>query len=169
MSGARDRALVLAIQPFFRGIAFTLFEGPLSPIDWGIKDTRRGERNIRSLKAAIDLIDRLQPDVVVLGDVHRRGQRIRRLGQLIVGHAEGQSIDVCRYTRRQVRECFRDVGAKSRYEIAQAIASRVHAFAHRVPPVRKVWKSEDERMCLFDAAALVMTFYQLGAVSEEDA
>ena len=28
-----------------------------------------------------------------------------------------------------------------------------------LPPIRKIWKSEDSRMGLFDAAALALTFF----------
>ena len=51
------------------------------------------------------------------------------------------------------------LGAVTRYEIAQAVASQVHAFAHRLPPVRRLWDHEDSRMYLFDAASLAMTCY----------
>jgi hypothetical protein len=82
---------------------------------------------------------------------------------MIVSYAHGQSIEVHRYSRRDIRDTFRDVGARSRYEIAQAIAAEVHAFRHRVPPRRKAWKAEDERMKLFEAVSLVMTYYHRDA------
>jgi len=163
MSGARRRDLVLAVHPFTRGIAFTLFEGPLSPVDWGVKDIRGKQKNALALEATKQLIERLQPDVLVLQDLSgpnvRRAERIRRLQRLIASHAEAQAIEVHRYRRKEIQECFKPAGAVTRYEIAQAIASQVHAFGHRLPPVRKIWNSEDARMSLFDAASLVMTFY----------
>jgi len=163
MSRARRRDLVLAVHPFTRGIAFTLFEGPLSPVDWGVKDIRGKQKNALALEATKRLVERLQPDVLVLQDFSgphgRRARRIRRLQRLIGSHAEGQAIEVHRYGRKEIQECFKAVGAVTRYEIAQAIASQVHAFGHRLPPVRKIWNSEDARMSLFDAASLVMTFY----------
>lgn len=166
MSGLRHRDLVLAVHPFTRGIAFTLFEGPLSPIDWGVKDIRGRQKNVASLEAIKRLIERLQPDILVLQDLagpsERRSQRVRRLQRLIEIYAQAEALEVHRYTREDIRECFKEAGASTRYEIAQAIASQVHAFGHRLPPVRKIWKSEDARMGLFDAASLVMTFYCQG-------
>lgn len=163
MSGVRPKKLVLAVYPFSRGLAFTLFEAPLSPIDWGVKDVRNGEKNARSLQITKELIERLQPDVLVLqscsGPHGRRAERIRRLQRLIEGYAKGQAIEVHTYTKKHIRECFKSVGAATRYEIAQAIAKQVHALSHRLPPMRKLWMSEDARMGLFDAASLVMTFY----------
>jgi hypothetical protein len=170
MSRIRRGELVLAVHPFTRGVAFTLFEGPLSPIDWGMKDIRGPQKNALALDATKQLIERLQPDVLVLQDFSgphgRSGHRIHRLHRFIASYAEGQAIEVCTYSRKIIRERFKDVGAVTRYEIAQAIAAQVHAFGHRLPPVRKIWKSEDARMSLFDAASLVMTFYCRGASEE---
>ena len=163
MSPARRRDLVLAVHPFTRGVAYTLFEGPLSPVDWGVKSIKGKQKNALALEATKQLIERLQPDVLVLQDLSgpnvHRAERIRRLQHLIASHAEGQSIEVHRYRRREIQECFKPVGAVTRYEIAQAIASQVHAFGHRLPPKRNIWDAEDVRMSLFDAASLVMTFY----------
>ena len=173
MSGARERDLVLAVYPFTRGIAFTLFEGPLSPIDWGVKDVRGSRKNAASLEVTKQLIERLQPDILVLLDLSRtsgrRSERIRRLQRLIEIHGLAQAIEVHRFTREDIRKCFKGAGAATRYEIAQTIASHVHALGHRLPPVRKIWKSEDARMGLFDAASLVMTFFCLGGESPQQA
>lgn len=163
MTGPLRRDLVLSIHPFSRGLAFALFESPLSPIDWGVKDVRGTQKNALALEVAKQLIDRLQPDILVLeapaGRRNGRADRIHRLHRLIASHAEGQVIEVRLYSRQHIRECFKAVGAVTRYEIAQSIASRIDAFAHRLPPTRKIWMSEDRRMGLFTAASLIMTFY----------
>ncbi len=155
--------LVLAIHPIARGIAFALFEAPLSPLDWGLKDVRGKQKNARTLERAKHLIDQYRPDALVLeecvGPHTRRGHRTSRLLRLIANHAMGQAIEVHCYTRAGIRECFKDVGATTRYEIAQAIAAQITAFGHHLPPLRKAWMSEDVRMGLFDAASLIMTFY----------
>ena len=172
MIGGQHSELVLAIQPFTRGYAFALFEGPLSPIDWGIKEVRGGNRNARCLAAAETLIARTRPDVLVLedytGSFARRSRRIKRLQSLITNHAAGQSIDVRHYPRERIRDCFKGVGAVTRYEIAQAIAAQVQAFENRLPPLRKLWEPEDPRMALFDAASLVMTHYSLPRSQSSD-
>lgn len=163
MTGARRGELVLALHPHARGVAFALFESPLSPIDWGVKRVTGGEKNAQSLEVIKCLVERLQPDILVLEDLTsgrvRRSRRIRRLQWLIASYGEGQSIEVHWINRQDIRECFKAVGAVTRYEIAQAIASQIHAFGHRLPPVRQIWMTEDARMGLFDAASLVMTHY----------
>jgi hypothetical protein len=174
MSGARRRDFVLALYPFTVGLAYALFESPLSPIEWGVKDIRGPRKTVQALEAVQKLIDRLEPDVLVLQDFtgpQRRSARIRRLQRLVEGHAQAQALEVHRFSRRQVRDVFRPLGATSRYEIAQVIASKIHAFRHRLPPPRKIWKTEASRMGLFDAASLAMAFYaQLdrGRLPDED-
>ena len=54
------------------------------------------------------------------------------------------------------------MGARTRDEIAAAVVRHVDAFRHRLPRARRIWTSEDKRMALFSAAALVLTHYQLG-------
>jgi hypothetical protein len=162
MTGRQARTTVLAIYPFHRGIAYTLFGGPLSPIDWGTTRIRGDQKNARLFEAAQRLIDLHYPDVLLLEDhaaPARRSERSRRLQQLIIGCAQARTIDVQTFARKEVRECFKNLGAATRYEIAQAIASRIPGFDDRVPPIRKLWMREDERIGIFSAASLVVTFY----------
>ncbi len=166
------RDLVLAVVPNTRGIAFAYFEGALSPVDWGMKDLRGSDKNGRSLAAVRDLIEQLQPDVLILEEYSaariRRAARAARLQRMIESHAAVQAIEVTRYTRANIRATFSPFGATTRYEIAELIAGQVLALSFRLPPVRKLWMSEDHRMALFDAAALVFThFKERGFVSGE--
>lgn len=163
MDRAQSKQLVLALHPVSLGVTFALFEGPLSPIDWGLKDTRGKRRNARALEAAKKLIDNLRPDTLVfeecIGPHSRRAQRVKRLLRLITTYAVGQGIEVHSYARTSIRECFKAHGAVTRYEIAQVIAGLITAFGHKLPPLRKAWMAEDTRMWLFDAASVAMTYY----------
>lgn len=158
------RELVLAVVPNTRGIAFAYFEGPLSPVDWGMKEVRGCDKNGRGLAAVRGLVEHLQPDVLVLEDFETsricRTARIRRLQRMIASYAAAQVIEVARYTRADIRATFAPAGATTRYEIAELIAGQVDAFSFRLPPVRKLWMSEDRRMALFDAAALAFTHFR---------
>lgn len=48
---------------------------------------------------------------------------------MITAYAEGRGLDVYAYTRADIRASFADTGATTRYEIAQVIAGRIHAFS----------------------------------------
>lgn len=155
--------LVLSIYPTTHGFAFVLFEGPESPFDWGVKQIRGPKKNSKALKEVARLLERYQPDALVIEDINengsRRSGRIRKLYRLLISAALSQDIDVCRYPHSVVRACFSQLGAKTKYEIAKAVSTYIPAFAHRMPPLRKIWMSEDPRQSLFDAAALGLTYF----------
>ena len=163
--------LVLSIFPTSRGLAYTLFEAPLTPIDWGLKRIRDKDKNARSLEIVERLCKALRPDTLVIEDcvysATRRSSRVKRLYTLIARFAEAENLTLACYSRAKVHATFREAGAVSRYEIAQAIASYIPAFSHRLPRVRKLWQAEDPRLALFDAAALALTHYAV-VPPEED-
>ena len=156
-------AFVLALYPTTRGFSFVLFEGPESPYDWGVKVVSGHRKNGRCLHAIKEIVDRYQPHTIVLEDTVEggalRASRIRKLSWAIAHLAKSEHIEVYRYTKATVRNTFRRSGATTKFEIAQAIAIHIPAFAHRLPPIRKPWMCEDPRMSLFDAAALGLTYF----------
>jgi hypothetical protein len=162
MSAARRKQLVLGLYPFTRGIAYAAFHAPLAPVDWGLSRLR-GDKDTFSFAAAASLMERLDPDIVVLSDCTDRKSRppsdLNALHLRIAAHAESRAIVVCWYSKADVLECFREVGAATRFEIASAIAERVDAFSYRLPPEPRPWNSQNQRLGLFDAAALVMTHF----------
>ena len=158
---------VLALSPSPRGFAFVLFEGPITPFDWGIKDLRGKDKNERTLAAINKLIREYHPSAIIVeatdAKESRRGPRIRKLVPKIEAFTKAEALPVFRYSRRQVREVFAKEGAQTRPEIAKAIAARIPALASRLPPLRKLWMSEDARQSLFDAAALGCVFFARAA------
>ena len=163
MTDAHPQNLVLAVYPFSRGFAFVFFEGPDSPFDWGVKEIKKKSKNTKTLDEIKKLIDRYRPEVIVIEDTSdrasRRNSRIRKLYQMLVHLAAAEYVDLCRYTKAQIKECFASIGATTKYEIAKAIATQIPAFGHRIPPIRQPWVSEDPRQSLFDAAALGITYF----------
>src|SRR5665213_604961 len=163
MTDAHPQDLVLAVYPFSRGFAFVFFEGPNSPFDWGVREIKEKHKNSKALEEIKKLIDRYRPEVLVIEDTagkgSRRTTRIRKLYRMLVHFARAEYIDLHRCSRIEVNACFATVGARTKYEIAKAIATQIPAFAHRLPRFRKVWMSEDPRQSLFDAAALGLTYY----------
>lgn len=157
-----SRELVLALQPSSRGLSYVLFEGPQSPVAWGMKDMRGKKKLSLCFEATTELITNYEPEVLVieniLGSKDCQLGRRKRLQRMTTTYAEGRSLDVYAYTRADIRSCFAESGAITRREIAQVIAGRIHAFS-RLPPERKLWKSEHRRMYLYDAAALALAYF----------
>jgi Holliday junction resolvasome RuvABC endonuclease subunit len=173
MNSRKRYNMVLTIYPNTRGFAFVAFEGPLSPVDWSVKEARGRQKNSRCLLGVAALLDQYRPDVLVLQDMSssgtRRALRLRELNASIEELAGDQGIPVYAYSRAQVRQAFASFGFGTKHSIAEAIAKHIPAFERHLPPPRKPWMSEDARMSLFDAAALALTFFQNMPGGEQEA
>jgi hypothetical protein len=157
----------MAIFPNARGFGFAVFEGAL-PIDWGVSDVAGANRNETCIRRVGALMERYTPDVLVLR--HAAETRARRVADLIEASAalpRGSGSVCIRITRARVREAFGYLGRPTRYAIARAIADRIPFLMPLLPPVRKIWNSEDRGMGLFDAVALVLTYLDTGASASE--
>src|ERR1700720_4769039 len=102
--------LVLAIYPQTRGFAFVLFEGSLSPVDWGIHEARGLRKNEWCLTKINSLLDLHMPDVVVLQDMSvrdaHRAPRIQELNERIADLADRRGMIVRKYPRARVVDYF---------------------------------------------------------------
>jgi len=153
---------VLGVSLSPRGYAFVLFSGPTTPYDWGIREIRGDRKSAVTLLLIKKLVRQYGPGTIILEKTDtgsRRGPRVRALNRAIDRLAEREGIRVVCYGRAKVRATFAAENAKTRPEIAKAIAEQIPAFAPKLPPLRKIWMSEDPRQSLFDAAALGLTFY----------
>ena len=169
MTAAPPAGLTLALHPYSRGFGWIAFEGPFTPYDWGMSDARR-DKNAVCLRKIEKLLERLQPETLILEAFDRRAStrpaRTARLCRAIASLAVDRGISVAIYSRSDVQAAFAPVGARTRDEIAAAVARHMDALRHRIPTVRdKPWHCEDPRMALFSATALVLTHNQLGASS----
>jgi Holliday junction resolvasome RuvABC endonuclease subunit len=167
MNLSRRHAFVLAIYLNTRGFGFVLFEGHLSPVDWGVKELRGPGKHRRSLAGIVTILDRYLPAVLVIQNTSLNGTtragRITKLNAAVAEIAEGRGILVHAYSRADVQRAFAYLGVPNKQSLAEMIANHIPAFERYVPPPRKPWMSEDTRMGIFDAAALALTFFQDGA------
>ncbi len=148
---------VLAVSASPRGFAFVLFRGENDPFDWGLKDIRGNQKNARCVGEIKRLIRRYHPEQIIVEDTakgSRRGPRIRALYRAVAVLAEREQVEFQRISRAEVHKAFAFEHARTRPEIARVIAAKIPALALRLPPLRKIWMSEDPRQSLFDAAAL---------------
>jgi Holliday junction resolvasome RuvABC endonuclease subunit len=167
MRANKARGIVLGFKPTSHGFGWAAFSSPLSIHDWGLSEMKK-EKNAGCLRKLEKLISRLDPQVIVLEAFDgpaRRSPRVNRLCRAVVALAQTRNVDVAIYTRGQIKACFGSVGAQSRQEIAEAIGRSFDVLRHRLPPARRPWEGPHRRMAIFDAAAAIMTHYQLEASS----
>jgi hypothetical protein len=154
--------LVLGLYPVSGGFGFALMEGPLQPVDWGIRVSEKNN-NKECLKRFIQLVDFYRPKVLVLddytGEGSRRGKRTKCLIDEIISLATNRDLIVCGYAPKHVQNYFAKYQAHTKHEVAATIASWMPRFQPVIPQERKTWTSESRRMGMFNAIALVLTHY----------
>lgn len=162
------RPLVLGVHPTSRGFGWAVFENPFTLHSFAVY-TARGDKNAGCLRKLAWLLKRYEPEAVVLEAFDKesslRSERIRKLCLLMVALAAEHAAEMAVYSRQDVQRCFSVVEARSREEIAEAVARHLPALRPHLPPKRRPWDSEDKRLAVFTASALVLTHYQNGAAA----
>jgi hypothetical protein len=154
-------SLTLGVALTRQGFSWIAFDGPLHIYNWN-SPSPRDDKNRKCVREFERLIDRLQPELIVLEDLTLetfRSKRVLQLHQLFLASAREHHIDIVCYRREHVRSCFSTVGATTHQEIAEAIARQFPDLSHRIPRKRRSWECSGRRLGLFCAAALVLTHF----------
>jgi len=154
---------ILAIAPTARGFGYAVMEGSRRLIAFSNKSILRN-KNERTLVWVAKLIRRYEPAVMVLPAVNaadtRRAKRIKQLQQQLAVLATQHKLKVKLITATKVREQLLGQIKGNKQSQAEMLAGLFPIeLAPRLPPKRKVWKSEDPRMDIFDAAGLAVAFW----------
>ena len=149
---------VLAIDPYTHGVGFAVVEEGVGLVDWGLRTTGKPD-NRKAVRAVEKLIDRFKPDLLAIEDWEasgaRRCERVEILLNLIA-NGKWEGIRVRLVSLREIRTLGPLPDMSTKYGRASFFAERfpeLHAF---LPPVRKPWMSEDNRMSIFDAVAFAV-------------
>lgn len=148
---------LLALDPTRQGFAYVLLESEIL-IDWGLVHAGRSvEASMRRLD---ELVSRYTPDLLVIEHSsefgRRRGQRAREFLVSVDLLGLSGEITVERVSQDAVKHAFMET--KGKHAIALSLLDKYPELRPWRPRVRKPWMSEDERMNIFDALALALTF-----------
>jgi hypothetical protein len=149
---------VLAVDPVSRGVGFAVLEGQDNLIDWGIKTTERAD-NAKSARVIDKLIDRFRPDLLVLEDWDSAGSRRCGRVETLLGRIatkEGKRVLVRLVTRREIRAIGPLPLTSTKHGRASFLAERFPELQAFLPPARKPWMPEDDRMAIFDALSFAV-------------
>lgn len=146
----------IALDPSPRGIGFAVLEGSERLVDWGVARPRASDDESVIIRAEQLLHEHAPAMLVVEGEPRRRGQRASRLIEKVQAMAYERGVWVVTTTYDEVRREFAGSGS-TKWEIAIAISRWFPELEHWLPRRRRPWKSEDERMNIFDAAAFALT------------
>jgi hypothetical protein len=157
----QDVKRVLGIDPFSRGVGFAVLEGPDNLVDWGLKATGKAD-NGKAVRVIEGLIKRFQPDLLALEDWDaagaRRCQRVERLLSRIAA-SEGKHIRVCLINQRHLRMIGPLPHVSTKSGRAGLLAERFPELQPFLPPFRKLWMPEADRMAIFDAVSFAVSCF----------
>ena len=150
---------ILAIDPTSKGFGFVVLENVDRLVDWGV--ARVWASSDMELLARVDAtIARYRPKLLVVPEIPaepRRAKSARRVAALST-HAQHHGMQVIVVTRSNVEAAF---PGKKR-ERAESVAARFPELRPWLPPPRRPWMTEDDRMHIFDALALAITAISVG-------
>ena len=147
---------VMALDPCTKGFGFAVMEGGERLVDWGV--VRTGAATGEGFLIRVDgLVKRYRPSALVVEDLaprYRAGRRADRLCAL-ADYVAAWKTALVWVSRDDVRRVLGG-SALTRHGIAVAIADAFPELRQHLPPPRKPWMSEDERMHLFDAMSFLV-------------
>ena len=162
------RPLVLGFHPTARGFGWAVFENPFNLVSHGTYEPR-GDKNSGCLRKLTWLLKVCEPEVLAIEAFDKasslRSERIRKLCLAVVSAAAEHNAEIDCLKRSDVQRTFEVVDARTRDEIAEAVAAHVPTLRTHLPSRRKQWDGEDRRLAVFAAAALVLTHYHNGATA----
>jgi len=156
----RDNRIV-AIDVRASKFGFVVLEGPERLLDWSQRNFRRGVNSVKipAGKKIAALLGEFSPDAVVLKKCFPdRNRKRATLRKHILRQAQLRRIPVRIISPEEVKTAFAGRG-RNKYRIASAVALRFPELAPRLPEKHKIWKPEDYRLSIFDAAALGITYF----------
>ncbi len=152
---------ILAIDLRSRSFGFVAFEGPTRLLDWGVKSFRQGvnEPTVPASTKFAGLMDDFSPSAIVLRTHDSDTKKRALMRNALLREATKRRIPVQLLSRSGVKNAFPDCN-RNKYTIAVALTKQLPELAPKLPSVRKIWKSEDYCMSIFDAAALGVAYFQ---------
>lgn len=148
---------ILALTSTSKGVAFALLEASQGLADWGLLHVRVADVG-HALSRVLALAADHAADLVVVEDWSEPRSRRRDVARVflvtLLSACEERALGTARASRAEARLRFTGRSTSSKFALAQAVATRFPELAHRLPPKRKAWMSEDPRFAIFEAVAL---------------
>ena len=121
------------------------------------------DKNANSLIHIDKLIIHYRPDVLVLNDVNAKGTyrapRIKELHRAVIKLAKKHKLKIKKISNIELRTVLLNNPKGTKHDMAVHLAKQFpNELAARVPPKRKPWKNEANRMDIFDAVGLAVVY-----------
>lgn len=158
----QEHELVLGVAPNDRGFGYVVLEGSTRLVDWKVKRTP-SRKNQKTLQAIDELLTLFMPTHLVF-EARDRSQglssvRVDSLLRDMARCAADRGVIPVPVPRQAVLERFEPMEATTNREIALLLTMQFPELSPYLPPKRRIWDSESRAMSIFDATAMVLTFY----------
>lgn len=155
----------LGISPNDRGFGYVVLEGPTRLVDWKVKRVPR-PKNQKTIEALDELLGLYMPSYLILDApddlASPRGHRIKGLLRDLANCAADRGVIPVPVPRQVVADLFEPMEASTRREVAELLTVQFPELLPYLPPRRRLWDSESRAMSVFNAAAMVLAFYDRG-------
>jgi hypothetical protein len=159
--------LVLAFEPRRSRFGYALFGGPKRLLDWGASVLPTQLLDHDMLTSAhwrvLAVFQRCTPTVVVVDRPRRMRTNLEETGgpvfKSVLHEAERLRVPVHVLNREEIRAAFSIFRARSKEQIALALAGIFPELTHRLPLKRKKWQPERRGMIVFDAVAVGLAYW----------
>jgi hypothetical protein len=156
----RSHRRLLAIDLSGRGFAFAVFDGSKKLADWG---TRVRDASTDLVTKAKRLINSYKPHTLAVLDPRapqsRRPERTIEVSDTLMRLAQAEGLETMLIPWTAVQRVCTGSSSAEKQVVAAKVAERFPELTSLVPPKRKPWESEYERMNVLDAVALGHTAY----------
>lgn len=164
MTSKNSTERVLALDIRARRFGFVVFEGSEQLLDWGVRkcNSEKESRTEVARRKIMSLLNIYAPLVVVAGQAgencrHEHGS-VKAITKMLRKEIAIRSLRLHVVSGQQMKNHFRRFGCSTKYEMASALAKKYPDIAWKLPPKRKPWRSEYQRMSIFDAATLGVSY-----------
>lgn len=152
----RQYVRVLSVYPHHRGFGFAVLEHERL-VDWGLARLY-STANDEFLTRVEAMTVRYRPHIIALEDHmnSRRGERAQRLVDTALGYAKFRELQTVLVPQNDVRRILGLQDRATIHDVAIRLAEAFPELTPLVPPKRKPWQSEAERMKVFQAVGLAI-------------
>ena len=150
--GRRIVVRILGVASTTRGFAFAVTEGPRRLVTWGQRRVSLGAG--KTVKAIGSVIRRARPLFVAFEKqtAEKKRHRGRLFANLLSRACDEHGVMLLDIDRERTKK-LSSVRKPTKWDVADALTRLFPESTRRLPPRRKAWKSEDDRIGLFMALA----------------
>lgn len=160
----KKEQMILSIYPNSIGFGYAVMNNALSVLNSKVVQIKPVS-NTLAIKRVREIIDYYEPKIVVIEDYKgigsRKSKRIQKMIDSIFRYASKKKVEICKYSRANIRYVFSSFNAHTKYEIACVIAENIKTMEYKLMKPRKTSESEKYMAGAFDAVSLGITHFYM--------